>query len=62
MMLIEGDCLRNMGYIRPNSIDLILCDLPYGTTKNKWDCEIDLENYFQIAKKRIEEVWRNEEI
>ncbi len=32
-----------MKYIAPNSIDLILCDLPYGTTKNKWDVIIPPE-------------------
>lgn len=55
MMLIEGDCLRNMSYIRPNSIDLILCDLPYGTTKNKWDCEIDLEKLWKQYKRVIKD-------
>lgn len=32
-----GDCLDVMNDIEDESIDLILCDLPYGTTKNKWD-------------------------
>lgn len=34
----HGDCLEQMDlFIADNSIDLILCDLPYGTTQNKWD-------------------------
>ena len=37
-----GDCLEIMKDIPDKSIDMILCDLPYGTTKNKWDSIIDL--------------------
>ena len=37
-----GDCLEIMKDIPDKSIDMILCDLPYGTTKNKWDSVIDL--------------------
>ena len=35
--LIHGDCMVLMGDIPDGSIDMILCDLPYGTTKNKYD-------------------------
>lgn len=38
-----GDCLELMNDIPDKSIDMILCDLPYGTTQNKWDSVIDLE-------------------
>lgn len=38
-----GDCLELMKDIPDKSIDMILCDLPYGTTKNKWDSVIPLE-------------------
>ena len=41
--LIEGDCLDIMPDIPPNSIDMILCDLPYGSTQNKWDSLIPLD-------------------
>lgn len=34
--IIEGDCLEVMKDIPGESIDMILCDLPYGTTQNKW--------------------------
>ncbi|EPG0116407.1 hypothetical protein ACV9TN_002962 [Listeria monocytogenes] len=37
------DCLTGMLKIKDNSIDMILCDLPYGRTKNTWDELIDLE-------------------
>ena len=41
--LIEGDCLERLQQIHAQSIHLILCDLPYGTTQNKWDSVIPLE-------------------
>ena len=37
-----GDCLELMRDIPDASVDLILCDLPYGTTRNKWDSIIPL--------------------
>ena len=40
--LYFGDCMQEMNKIEDNSVDLILCDLPYGTTKCKWDTQIDL--------------------
>jgi site-specific DNA-methyltransferase (adenine-specific) len=41
--LLHGDCLELMQGIPDKSVDLILCDLPYGTTQNKWDSIIPLE-------------------
>ena len=36
--LWQGDCLQLMDNIADKSVDMILCDLPYGVTaKNKWD-------------------------
>jgi site-specific DNA-methyltransferase (adenine-specific) len=53
-MLIQGDCLEIMQKIPDESIDMILCDLPYGTTQNKWDVVIPLDllwkQYNRIAK------------
>jgi DNA modification methylase len=40
--IIQGDCLDVMRGFPDKSIDMILCDLPYGTTQNKWDSVIDL--------------------
>ncbi|HPC81722.1 MAG TPA: site-specific DNA-methyltransferase, partial [Methanofastidiosum sp.] len=37
------DCLEGMKYIEDKSIDMILCDLPYGTTACKWDTIIPFE-------------------
>ncbi|TAN04554.1 MAG: site-specific DNA-methyltransferase [Rhodanobacteraceae bacterium] len=39
----EGDCLDVMRRLGDASIDMILCDLPYGTTQNKWDSVIPLD-------------------
>jgi len=38
--LIEGDCLEVMRELAPGSVDMVLCDLPYGTTACKWDSVI----------------------
>lgn len=47
-----GDCLELMKDIPDASIDMILCDLPYGTTKNKWDSVIPLDKLW-LQYKRI---------
>lgn len=41
--LYNGDCLDVMPTLPSASVDLILCDLPYGTTQNKWDSIIPLD-------------------
>ena len=41
--LWQGDCLNLMCEIPDKSIDMILCDLPYGTTQNKWDSVIPFD-------------------
>lgn len=38
-----GDCLDLMPQIQDQSIDMVLCDLPYGTTKNNWDSIIPFD-------------------
>jgi len=43
MELYKGDCLEVMKTIEDNSIDAIICDLPYGTTQCKWDSLISLD-------------------
>lgn len=49
--IICGDCLEVMPLLPDNSVDMILCDLPYGTTRNKWDCIIDLEKLWHEYKR-----------
>lgn len=53
--LMQGDCLERMKEIPSGSVDMILCDLPYGTTQNKWDSIIPFEplwaHYWRVLKK-----------
>lgn len=37
MQLLQGDCLKLMKTIPNKSVDMVLCDLPYGVTRNPWD-------------------------
>lgn len=52
--LIHGDCLVEMKNIPDKSVDMVLCDLPYGTTACKWDVVIPFdklwEQYRRIVK------------
>lgn len=52
--LIHGDCIVEMANIPSKSIDMILCDLPYGTTVCQWDTLIPFDvlwaNYTRIIK------------
>ena len=50
--LLEGDCLERMYLIEDASVDLILCDLPYGTTQNGWDSLIPLDQLW-LQYKRV---------
>ncbi|MGQ2800450.1 DNA-methyltransferase [Leptospira santarosai] len=54
--LYYGDCLENLPKIPDSSVDLILCDLPYGTTDCSWDVIIPMEKlwpeYERISKER----------
>lgn len=53
--IIQGDCLEVMKEIPSESIDMILCDLPYGTTQNKWDSIINLDLLFSEYKRIIKQ-------
>lgn len=52
--LRRGDCLELMKKIPDGSVDMVLCDLPYGTTSNKWDTVIPFEplwaEYHRVCK------------
>lgn len=54
--LMRGDCLELMPKLPGGSVDLILCDLPYGTTECAWDSVIPFEplwrEYWRMAKPR----------
>lgn len=55
MNLYHGDCLEVMAQLPDASVDMILCDLPYGTTACKWDTVIPFEplwaQYRRVAKR-----------
>ena len=53
--LIQGDCLITMKDIPNKSIDMILCDLPYGTTACKWDTIIPFEPLWEQYKRIIKD-------
>jgi site-specific DNA-methyltransferase (adenine-specific) len=51
-----GDCLELIPkHIEDKSIDMIFCDLPYGTTQNKWDSVIDLDKLWTGYKRVIKD-------
>jgi site-specific DNA-methyltransferase (adenine-specific) len=53
--LIHGDCLKIMPTIPCKSVDMILCDLPYGTTKNKWDVIIPFDKLWSEYNRIIKD-------
>ena len=52
---IHGDCLEEMPKLADKSIDMILCDLPYGTTACKWDTVIPFEPLWKQYKRLIKD-------
>lgn len=53
--LINGDCLVEMQSIPTHSVDMILCDLPYGTTACSWDTVIPFESLWDQYKRIIKQ-------
>ena len=51
-MLINGDCLEEMKKLPDKSIDIMICDLPYGELSSSWDKIIDIDEFW-IQFKRI---------
>lgn len=53
-VLWHGDCLTLLPKVRDASVDMVLCDLPYGTTSCKWDKKINIarlwEQYLRVIK------------
>ena len=47
--IFNEDCLSKMKELPNDSIDLFFCDLPYGQTSCKWDCKIDLQEFWKEA-------------
>ena len=55
IQLYHGDCLEVMKNIPDKSVDMILCDLPYGTTQNKWDSVIPFESLWKQYERIIKD-------
>ena len=55
IQLYNGDCLEVMKKIANKSVDMILCDLPYGTTSCKWDTPLDLEKLWTQYERIIKD-------
>ena len=53
--LIQGDCLQVMKFLTDKSIDMVLCDLPYGTTACAWDTIIPFEPLWEQYKRIIKD-------
>jgi site-specific DNA-methyltransferase (adenine-specific) len=53
--LYKGDCLVVMDELADKSVDMILCDLPYGTTQNKWDAVIPFESLWKQYERIIKD-------
>lgn len=53
--VFQADCLIKMKEIPSKSIDMVLCDLPYGTTQNKWDSIIPLDKLWKEYNRIIKD-------
>jgi site-specific DNA-methyltransferase (adenine-specific) len=53
--IYQGDCMELLRLVPTQSIDLILCDLPYGTTRNKWDSLLPLPELWTYYNRIIKE-------
>ena len=53
--LMQGDCLTLLERVEDHSIDMILADLPYGMTANKWDSVIPLQPLFEQYERVIKD-------
>lgn len=49
--LHEGDCLDLLKQVPDHAIDMVLCDLPYGTTRNRWDFIIPMDQLWEQYKR-----------
>jgi len=53
--LFEEDCLKCMQRMPDKSVDMVLCDLPYGITRNHWDSYIPLEPLWKQYKRLVKD-------
>ena len=55
IQLYQGDCLEVMRTLPDGCVDMVLCDLPYGTTQNKWDSVIPFEPLWREYRRIVKE-------
>lgn len=55
LQLQKGDCIKLMHYLPDKSVDLILCDLPYGITNHKWDTVIPFDKLWPEYERVIKD-------
>lgn len=53
--LLKGDCLELMRNLPDRSVDLVLCDPPYGTTAHKWDCVLSFQRLWEEYRRVLKE-------
>lgn len=53
--IYNEDCLSGMAKLPSNSIDMILCDLPYGSTRNQWDSIIPFDRLWEQYERLIKD-------
>ena len=57
--LFNADCIDIMSKLDDKSVDLILCDLPYGITPNSWDIVIPFEDLWKQYNRIIKDIIQN---
>ena len=50
-IIYHGDCINGMKILPDNSVDMVLTDPPYGTTRNKWDTVVDMDAFWKEIKR-----------
>ena len=54
-MLLNGECLEIMSTLSDDCVDMVFCDLPYGTTQNSWDSLIPFEPLWEQYRRIVKE-------
>lgn len=50
-MILNADCFDALPSIEPGSVDMVFCDLPYGTTRNDWDSLVPLDRLWPLLRR-----------
>ena len=55
--LVNADCFDVFPFIADKSVDAIIADLPYGTSKNKWDSVLPLDKLWEQYRRILKDNW-----